>query len=296
MGMMADCWHAQGLICQNKFIGEQKAMMQPKATSEKLLYSTVKLTTEQGSGTGFFFHFKIDNETQVPVIITNKHVVNNKQQKQVNFTLHIKDANNLTSENIDIELNAQWIFHPTKDLCCTFLQPLLSQIKEQKQKEIFYIPLREDLIWTDSKLEELQAVEDILMVGYPIGLFDQKNNLPLFRKGITAAHPAINFNNDNIGVIDCACFPGSSGSPILLYNNSGYADKSVVMIGRERIIFLGVLYSGPIFSAEGNIKIEEIPTQQKIGIDTQVMINLGYYIKAKEILTLKNEVLKIMKE
>ena len=28
------------------------------------------------------------------------------------------------------------------------------------------------------------------MVGYPIGISDEVNNLPIFRKGYTASHPA----------------------------------------------------------------------------------------------------------
>ncbi len=286
---------AQDPNYQKEFLGGQKTMMQPQAISERLLFSTVRLSTEQGSGTGFFFHFKIDDQNQMPVVITNKHVVNNKMQEQVNFSLHIKDANSLTDENINIELNAKWIFHPTYDLCCTPVNPLLVAIKEQKKKEIFYIPFTEELIWDDSKLEELQAVEDILMVGYPIGLFDRRNNLPLLRKGITASHPAINFNNESIGIVDCACFPGSSGSPILLYNDNGYTDKKGnIHLGAKRFIFLGVLSSGPTFDAQGNIVIKEIPTQQKIITSTPVMVNLGYYIKAKEIFKLKEEVLKVV--
>jgi len=146
MATMTACCNAQDPNYQNKFQEGQKTMMQPQAISEKLLFNTVRLTTEQGSGTGFFFHFKIDDQNQVPVIITNKHVVNNKSEQQVKFSLHIKDANNLTNENMDITLNAKWIFHPTQDLCCTFLNPLLLRIKEQRQKEIFYIPFTEDLI------------------------------------------------------------------------------------------------------------------------------------------------------
>lgn len=54
------------------------------------------------------------------------------------------------------------------------------------------------------------------MVGYPIGLADARNNYPIFRKGYTAAHPAVDFNEDGIGLVDMACFPGSSGSPIYI--------------------------------------------------------------------------------
>ena len=43
-------------------------------------------------------------------------------------------------------------------------------------------------------LEELSALEELVMVGYPIGLWDKNNNFPIFRKGYTASHPAIDFN------------------------------------------------------------------------------------------------------
>lgn len=36
--------------------------------------------------------------------------------------------------------------------------------------------------------------------------------------GSTASHPAYNYNNRNEFVIDCACYPGSSGSQVMLYN------------------------------------------------------------------------------
>lgn len=270
-------------------------MIEPKAISEQLLFSTVRLSTNSGSGTGFFFHFKIDDQNQIPVIVTNKHVVNNKMEQEVKFSLHISEDNKPTNENINININAEWIFHPTLDLCCAFTNPLISKIKERIQKEIFYIPFTEELIWDDSRLEELQAVEEILMVGYPIGLFDKKHNLPLFRKGVTASHPSIDFNGEGIAVIDCSCYPGSSGSPILLYNDNGYRDKKGTnYIGAQRFIFLGILYGGPIFDAQGNIEISEIPTQQQIMTRTEIMVNLGYYIKAKEIFKLKKDVLKVI--
>jgi len=270
-------------------------MIQPKLLSEQLSFSTVRLETKSGSGTGFFFHFKFNDQKHIPVIITNKHVVNNKLEEEVEFFLHIKDGSNPTSENINTHMKARWISHPDLDLCCTFIGPLLTQIRQQDQKEIFYISLEEKLIWEDPKLEELQTVEDVLMVGYPNGLFDRNNNLPLFRKGITASHPAIDFNGQSIGVVDCSCFPGSSGSPILLYNDNGYTDKKgTTHLGAKRTVFLGVLFGGPVFNAQGDISIEEIPTQQNICTSTPMMINLGYYIKAKELFKLKEEVLKIV--
>jgi len=65
------------------------------------------------------------------------------------------------------------------------------------------------------------------MVGYPIGLWDEKNNYPIFRKGITATHPANDYNGKSEFMIDAACFPGSSGSPVYIIDELNYVDKKV---------------------------------------------------------------------
>ena len=51
--------------------------MKPESISEKLMFNTVRLETELGMGTGFFYNFKV-GENIYPTIITNKHVVNHK--------------------------------------------------------------------------------------------------------------------------------------------------------------------------------------------------------------------------
>lgn len=75
---------------------------------------------------------------------------------------------------------------------------------------MFYIADDAGILATDEKIKDLSALEELVMVGYPIGLADARNNYPIFRKGYTAAHPAVDFNEDGIGLVDMACFPGSS--------------------------------------------------------------------------------------
>jgi len=272
--------------------------MKPQSTSEQMLYNTVRLTASNGStGTGFFFNFIFDGDKIVPVIVTNKHVINNNQKEEVNFFLHARNGEMPDAEKLNIAFKTDWHFHQDQDLCFCLVAPLFQQIKDKMQKDIFFIPITEELIWDNSKLEELSAIEDVVMVGYPNGLWDQKNNLPLFRKGITSSHPAIDFNNKNIGAVDIACFPGSSGSPIFILNENGYTDKKGnSYLGGKRLIFLGILFQGPQFNVKGEMIIENIPTRQKASSLTPTMINLGYYIKATEILAFKAKIEEIMSQ
>ena len=78
-------------------------------------------------------------------------------------------------------------------------------------------------------------------------------------------------------------------------NENGYTDKKGnSYLGGKRLIFLGVLYKGPQLNAKGELIIENIFTQQKVSAVTPMMINLGYYIKAIEVLAFKPEIEKII--
>jgi hypothetical protein len=86
-------------------------------------------------------------------------------------------------------------------------------------------------------------------------------------------------------MIDAACFPGSSGSPVFLFNIGGWASKQGGMvIGGARIKLLGALYAGPQHTATGEIQIVNVPTQQTPVAISRIPNNLGLIIKAQRIL------------
>lgn len=258
--------------------------MKPESISEKMMFNTVRLETESGIGTGFFYNFQI-GDAIIPTIITNKHVINYNQDEKVCFNLHLKEENSETNSNVEIQMNAHWFFHSTKDLCFTFVNPIFEGVKKQYGKDVFHVANDASIIATQEKLKDLSALEDVVMVGYPIGLSDTRNNYPIFRKGYTSAHPAVDFNNDGIGLVDMACFPGSSGSPIYILNEGGYRDKhGNSYFGTSRVILLGILFAGPQYDARGDIVVKTIPTsKQVIELNTSITTNLGYYIKAEEL-------------
>ncbi|WP_208959768.1 hypothetical protein [Dolosigranulum pigrum] len=74
--------------------------MIPSTISERLMFNTVRLETNDGSsGTGFFFTFKFGN-LLVPILVTNKHVVNNNETETVTFFLHLKGKNSKKNRKI----------------------------------------------------------------------------------------------------------------------------------------------------------------------------------------------------
>lgn len=268
--------------------------------SERLLFSTTKINVysknntkiDTSSGTGFVFAFQIDSLTNVPIIVTNKHVIGNGDQFSFSFT-RLNENNSPAFGKID-EANlssrdVQWIFHPdtTIDLAITPLVPILQKMPNGKNGYAINYILESD-IPKRNEMEELKGVEEILMIGYPIGIWDSQNNMPITRRGITATHPNINFRKRKEFVVDVACFPGSSGSPILIVNEGTYSIKTGVKIGRRRL-FMGILYGGPTYLPNGEIKIIEIPTKKDAISLFQIPINLGYAIRSDAILDFKGK-------
>lgn len=78
--------------------------MKPVSISEKMMFNTVRLVASDGSsGTGYFYNFNIDDAI-VPVIITNKHVVNYKQDETMTFYLHLLNGENESNENCKVTI------------------------------------------------------------------------------------------------------------------------------------------------------------------------------------------------
>lgn len=262
---------------------------------EQLCYSTTRIECEKpngnkGTGTGFFFNIQIDKDKSLPIIITNKHVIEGMSKGSFKLTKSDKDNNPISTEHFTLnfltDFEKMWTFHPDSkiDLCAMPIGRLINSAK-LKNTTLFFRTLDEQVIPTDQQKEELDAVEEILMIGYPNGIWDAHNNMPIIRRGTTATHPNIDYNGKKEFLIDAACFPGSSGSPILLYNSSGYSTKNGGFnIGAFRLYFLGVLYSGPQHTATGKLEIVNVPNLQVPMTFSRIPNNLGVVINSEKIL------------
>ncbi|MET1122767.1 serine protease [Priestia megaterium] len=270
--------------------------------TEQFLYSTVRIECTHldggiSTGTGFFFRFLDDGQTNFPAIVTNKHVVEQAITGKILMTLRDDDGNPINTEHLTIELENfehMWIFHPDPevDICIMPLGPILEQARSL-QKNVFYVSLHRDLLPSAEELSQLRAIENITMVGYPSGLWDRINNFPIIRRGITATHPNINYNGKEEILIDAACFPGSSGSPVFIYDDNGYTTKDGnTHMGGSRVFLLGILYAGPQFTARGEIAVMNIPGSPRPIPVSQIPMNLGCVIKSQKLLDFEEIILQ----
>lgn len=266
------------------------------STMEKLCFSTVRIETNNSagnscSGTGFFFNLTIDGKV-VPLIVTNKHVVRGMSKGRFILTERGKDDIPMYKQHFPISIDdgfeKYWIMHPDPyiDICVMPINPIIEMAHKQFNKSFFFIPFDNSLIPSKEQLGEIDIAEDIIMIGYPNGLWDSINNMPIVRRGIMATNITLDHNGKREFVIDAACFPGSSGSPVILFNKGGYTDKQGNLNwGSGRLMLLGVLYAGPQLTVTGEIKVVTIPnTQQKALSVSHIPNNLGYIIKADTIL------------
>ncbi len=265
--------------------------------AEMLMHTTVRLECQLknghiSTGTGFFFTFRIDDKTNIPVIITNKHVI----ADGIRGTFVLTKSNGVGEPILGVydrivldNFESLWLKHPdiNVDLAVFPLAPLIRQAENQSIK-FFAPPLEESHIPSAVQLDALSGLENITMLGYPNGIWDEKNNLPIIRRGITATSPKYDYNGLPIFVIDCACFPGSSGSPVLIFDQGGYTDaRGCTYVGANRIILLGALFAGPQHVAEGEIQTIEIPLKQVPISLSKIPNNLGFVIKSQKILDFK---------
>lgn len=235
-------------------ISQDRKVQKKTPLSQRLINSTVKIESvgeimKDGTplifstiGTGFYYSFQIDS-ISIPCLVTNLHVVKNTSLNRMVFTRadslfypmkgELIEYNNVTSQ-------LPWIPHPKYDLAILPLYPIFEQIFNESKTKINYISFDEFLIPNDSLINTLSAIETVLMIGYPKGYWDSKNNYPIVRRGTTATPIFSDFNKNNEFLLDIPIYPGSSGSPIILLNEGSYSDGRGGLVAGNRIFLLGI--------------------------------------------------------
>ncbi|MDP2174340.1 MAG: serine protease [Bacteroidota bacterium] len=263
--------------------------------TENIAYCVTRLVCTKAdgtksSGTGFIFSLHGDASSHVPILITNKHVIENSIETTFRLTQMDEEGNPLFRDfpTIRIPTKNLWVNHPNEkiDLCATTFGNILKTFEQNLGSNIRWSRITTDIVPSLEKFSTFSELEDVLMVGYPIGLSDEHNNRPIFRKGVTATKPGLPYNGRNEFLIDIAAFPGSSGSPVFLYKEGLNVVNSAGtrLAGRdEKFYFVGVLYGGHEWNATGKIETINIPTTFDSIFRSRIPANLGCVISSKVI-------------
>lgn len=288
------------------------ASSQKVNSSEFLTNSTIKLEViekiidngiekrHRSTGTAFFFIFRFP-EGEVPVLVTNKHVVKNSELGIISLKYRdsINNFKKKGEKKYEIRgFNRNWLYHPDTAVDLAVF-PIAGYIEDliSDGKFPLYSAFEESQIPNDSIREEITAIEDVLMIGYPFGLRDIVNDLPVIRKGITATPPYINYNLRSEFLCDIPVFPGSSGSPIIIYNSESYATRNGQVIFGNRLLLLGVIYATYTRDFQGKIVPKaSISIEDSLISQTPIPYNIGIVVQSYRILDFKKLIHQLLKK
>ena len=227
---------------------------------EQLLRTTVLINIKNKdsltSGTGFLFY-----SHKNIFLVTNRHVVEDSKEIELKFY----------GQDDFLVIKYNFITILQYDLAICILNDIPSSAKTLTPNQI---PNRK-------QVENFDAIEDILFIGYPTGIYDTYNNSPIARKGITATPISLNYEGKYQFLIDASIFPGSSGSPVFLIKYLKSTSKKII-----QVFLLGIITEG--YSYGNSIKNSFSPPPIPIIISKQ-MINLGLVIKSSELIKLIND-------
>ena len=262
--------------------------MRAETAAEQLFFTTVFISAQDAmggkwSGTGFVINYPIEPVNEVPVLVTNKHVLSGAAVLTVSMVRANADGQPesaaVTTSVAGFDDTA-WFGHPDPavDVAVMFLGPIINDMAGRGEPP-FFRSFSPDLMLTEAQALDLDAIEQVTFIGYPNGLYDTVSFLPIARRGQTATPVQNDYRGAPAFLIDASVFGGSSGSPVLIFDKGIYTTRTGTSKIGSRLHLLGVLAAVHVRQASGSV--HDLPTRQIAVFDEP--IDLGIVFKARTI-------------
>lgn len=258
--------------------------MEVNSITKKLLFNTIRVDTvledgSEGSGTAFVFSHGGQN-----FVVTNRHLVEGVRSGGLVFTQK-KRGQPALGERFQVNINDfshAWFTHPDPevDIAIIPLRPLEQAARDQGV-ELYYHAIDSYLAPDASVLRALDALEQVVFVGYPSGVWDQVNLMPIMRRGTTATPLALNFEGRKEFLIDAAVYPGSSGSPVFVYQPDTLRPSQS---GGKKFLFVGVVAAVFFREEASHLVSVPVPANNQPMVMGSEMIDLGLVIKSDAVI------------
>lgn len=264
--------------------------MEINSITKKLLFNTIRVDTvledgSEGSGTAFVFSHTSGSGVHT-FVVTNRHLVEGVRSGGLVFTQK-KHGQPALGERFQININDfshAWFLHPNPDvdLAIIPLRPLEQAARDQGA-ELYYHAIDSHLVPDAAALRALDAMEQVIFIGYPSGVWDQVNLMPIMRRGTTATPMELDFEGRPEFLIDAAVYPGSSGSPVFVYQPDSMLPAQSG--GGKKFLFAGVV-AAVFFREEANhLVAAPVPANNQSMVMGSEMIDLGLVIKSESVMT-----------
>lgn len=264
---------------------------------QQLIHTTMRVQTQDKDGrpsvaTAFVYHEPADGENEFyAFLISNKHVLlSDASSLKVSGLCKDDQGNPIYGCTTEIDLRCPscgefHIFgHPDPDVDVAAIG-IGRQLNEQN---IFYRAIGPSNLLNaqgDDKGLMKGLFESIMFIGYPAGLYDTHNVLPIARFGRLATMLDFDYLGKPQFLIDASVFPGSSGSPVFVFRKFQRKHEKGFTFGEEPY-FLGVLAAVHQKKDYGNI----IPVNFAVEMSRE--INLGLVFKQETVVTVIQEALQ----
>lgn len=244
---------------------------------QNLIYSTVQIYTDKKDGTGVIMDLSFEPDVCVPVIITNKHVIEGCDDISITITVKLENGHYATQICKLVAVTNNCIIHNEYDLCAVPLSLLFQTTYNMKRMiAASYVKISE-LALADT-FATCDAISDVYVIGYPNAYRDRKNNLPIARKGVTSTPLFSDYEGRKEFLVDCGILEGSSGSPVFI------KDKG------DDYKLAGIIYASKMMSVEAKYYGNKGESGEGY---CWISTGIGVAIKAQEILNLATTINKI---
>jgi hypothetical protein len=201
------------------------------------------------TATGFFYH---STNSNLLFLITNRHVVREPYfPNAIKLTLHTNAA--------DMTQNTEYPIHLYKGVKPVWRTPT------PPEANVVAIPIDPNDFGTHSiRYKSLNAVnlldkrfrldigDDVMVIGYPLGIYDHVHNTPIVRGGtISSPHP-IPWKGEPCFLVDSNLHEGTSGSPVTTKFKTKWrrVDIDKTDDSEPALYFLGIVSSTFLYPEE----------------------------------------------
>lgn len=198
---------------------------------------------------GFFYEYR-----HKKFLVLNRHVIIDEHKDyyadSINIYLHnsLEDIKSIKKVTINLYENNKpvWFEHPeyTKFLCDIILIPVGYKYLEgcvlNFINESFYL-----------NVMQLSGFSEVIVIGYPHGIFDNKNKLPVYRKGLIASQHPFNYYDKPCFLVDTYINSGMTGGLVMSAPSNVLIDDCYEReIRVPHSVILGILSEKPLFTEE----------------------------------------------